>query len=409
MNLHPEDPRITAYVLGELDTHDAEAVEHAAAADPAIRQKIIEAQDIQRFLRERLTPPTNQLHPHQRNQIRRTASLAPHQKKTVLRRFPTWFIPATAAAVIILAAFALIKLPAAKPTALAKTSPTPLPPATEILKAPAPPNLPPAPVQASIKNPGFLSASDFPALDLPILPGQANLSSLTRPIRDAGRLPPHDAVRLEEILNSFPLRLSGTSAIARSSPGNWHPDKRDGGISAHLATLSTEMIACPWKPSATLLLISARANSQKNCNLKITFHPNAENVFRYRVLGFNPGKDKAPQETPTQLTADSYTTLAIEIESSKPAADLGSLEWSADGNAAPPISLQHKPAAEPSDDARFAALVCTYAQWLAGEQTGIIDKQILSALVRENTSATPPPDHADFINLIETSLQLQTN
>jgi hypothetical protein len=180
-------------------------------------------------------------------------------------------------------------------------------------------------------------------------------------------------------------------------------------MSAHLATLSTEMIACPWKPSATLLLISARANSQKDCNLKIAFHPNLKNVFRYRLLGFNPGKDDAPSELPTQLTAGSYTTLAVEIEASMPGGELGSLEWSADGTSSPPLSLLHKPDAEPSDDARFATLVCTYAQWLAGEQAGIIDKEILSALVRENTSATIPPDHADFIKLIATSLNLQTD
>ena len=408
MNLHPEDPRIIAYVLGELEVAEAAAVERAAASDPAIQQKIQEAQEIQHLLKNGLTPPARQLLPHQRDIIRRTAALAQPAERSLLRNFHPWIIPTATAAVIALGAFLLIRAPLTGPIQASQKAPTVLPTTAEILQAPAP-IPPPAPLQVTTANPGFLSAADFPTLELPILPGKSNLTPLTQSIQVAGQLPSHAAVRLEEILNSFPLRLSGTSAIARSSINNWHPDKRNDGMSTHLATLSTEMIACPWKPSATLLLISARANSQKDCNLKIAFHPNLKNVFRYRLLGFNPGKDNAPSESPTQLTAGSYTTLAIEIEPSMPGGELGSLEWSADGTSSPPLSLLHKADAEPSDDARFATLICTYAQWLAGEQAGIIDLEILSALVRENTSATIPPDHADFIKLIATSLNLQTN
>ena len=62
---------------------------------------------------------------------------------------------------------------------------------------------------------------------------------------------------------------------------------------------------------------------------------------------------------------------------------------------------------DPSDDARFATVVCTFSQWLAGEQTGSIDPVILAALARETASATLPADRADFLKLIEQALQLQ--
>ncbi len=408
MHLHSEDPRITAYVLGELDADEAASVKLAAETTPTIQQQILETQDIQRGLKERLTAPKSQLLPHQRDNIRRAACSSQPADKKALRRFHPWMIPTAAAAIIALAAFFLIRTPLTKPAQISQTTPA-TPQATPVILQAPTPIPPPAPLQVTTAHPGFLSAADFPALDLPILPGKPNLEPLTQSIRDAGQLPPHNTIRLEEILNSFPLRLSGTSAIARSSNNNWHPDKRDDEMSTHLATLSTEMIACPWKPSATLLLISARANSQKDCHLKIAFHPNLKNVLRYRLLGFNPGRDDAPSEIPTLLTAGSYTTLAIEIEPSMPGGELGALVWSADGTTSPPVSLLHKADTEPSDDARFATLICSYAQWLAGEQAGIIDQEILSALVRENTSATLPPNHADFIRLIETSLNLQTN
>ena len=177
-------------------------------------------------------------------------------------------------------------------------------------------------------------------------------------------------------------------------------------MSAHVATVSTEMIACPWKPSATLLLISVRANGQKDCDVKIAFRPDPDNVSRYRLLGF-PSKNGTPAGSyPAKLPAGSYTTLAVEIEPSKPGGNLGSLEWSADDKSAPSISLQHKTDAEPSDDARFATLVCTYSQWLARELPGIIDTEIVSALVRETSSATLPADRADFLKLVESSLRL---
>jgi hypothetical protein len=407
MTPYPEDSQITAYALGELDAIEAAEIERAAVTDPVIRQKITEARDIQAFLKRRLSPPLKQLHPSQRDDVRRNARLPTNKRVSVSRGLPRWILPsAAAAAVLFLALFMMVRQSELKPASVVKGAQTPVPPLSEVIEEPAPPP-PPAPTQAAIANPGFLSAVDFPALDLPTLPGKKNLSSLAQPVGDADQLTPRDAVRIEEILNSFPLRLNGITAIARSSVSNWHPDKRDDGINSHLATLSTEMISCPWKPSATLLLVSARINDHKDCGLRITFHPNVENVLRYRLLGFNPEKDKTTTDLPTQLPAGAYTTLAVEIESSKPASELGSLLWSIDGVASPPISLIHKADAEPSDDARFATLACAYAMWLAGEYAGIIDKEILSALVRENTSVTDPENEAELIRMIEESLLIQ--
>ena len=136
------------------------------------------------------------------------------------------------------------------------------------------------------------------------------------------------------------------------------------------------------------------------------YHANPNGVARYRILGFTPADGPSAASMPTRLAADATTILALEIESSKPGGDLGSLEWSTDDQAAPSISLIHKNDADPSDDARFAALVCTYAQWLAGEQSEIITPAMVSALTRETASPTLPADRAKFLELIESSLRL---
>jgi hypothetical protein len=405
MHLHPEDPRITAYVLGELAPEDAAAVECAATTHPAIQEKIQEAREIQRFLKERLTTPTAQLLPRQRENIRRAARMGGSAGRPFAwKSLQPWIIPAAAAAVLAVATFIMIRMPADEPKQAAAAAPSTQPPAQPV-EAPAPkPATPPAlPAIAA----GFtLPAAAASLLEIPILPGKPNLTAITKSIVEDHKLPPHDTVRLDEILNSFPLRLQGTAAIARGGSTPWHPDNRDSGMSAHVATVSTETIACPWKPSATLLLISVRSGGQKDCDVKISFRPDPDNVARFRLLGFPPKNGTPVGNPPTRLPAGAYTTLAIEIESTHPGDGLGTLEWSADDKPAPSISLQHKSDAEPSDDARFATLVSTWSQWLAGEQTAGIDREVLSALARENTSAALPAERAEFIKLIEKSLQL---
>lgn len=404
MTFPPDDPTLTAYALGELSAADAVAVERAAAENPALQATIQDTREFQQFLTARLTSPADKLLPQQRENIRRSARAAERSGKIVLFR-KLWLIPAAAAAALALAAFIVIRTPRGEPAPVAVTLPVPV--SIAPIEAPAISPPPPAPVLPPAVQSGSMAAADFPTLQLPILTGKSELASISKSIRSDQQLPPRSAVQVEEILNAFPLRLNGVAAISRSAANNWHPDNRDSGMSAHVATLSTEMIACPWKPSATLLFISLRGNPRSACDVRMIYHANPNGVARYRILGFTSTAGPSAASLPTRLAADATTTLAIEIESSKPGGDLGTLEWSTDDQPAPAIPLIHKNDAEPSDDARFAALVCTYAQWLAGEQTEMINPEMVSALARETTSATLSADRAEFLKLIESSLHLR--
>ena len=399
MKLHPEDPRLTAQVLGELSVEDAAAVELAAAADPALEAELAETRAIQQFLTDLPAPPSGQLLPDQRAAILTTARKADRAAR--IARFQRWLIPTAAAAVLALATVLLLRMPGEKPQPIVRETPAVPPPAAPAVT----PAIAPPPATAAIVRQGPLATSDFPVLDLPVHPASGNLETVSNSIRGEGKLPPRDAVRTEEFLNAFPLRLTGTTAIARSSGNAWHPDNRGSGASAHAATLATETIACPWKPSATLLLISLRGNPRQACEVKLAYHADPANVLHYRILGFAPAASTGGV-LPTTLAANTTTTLAIEIECSSPRGGLGTLVWATDGEKAPAISLIHRRDAEPSDDARFGALVCTYAQWLAGEQAGAIDADIVSGLAREIASAVLPAERADFLNLIDRTLHL---
>jgi negative regulator of sigma E activity len=446
MKLHPEDPRLTAYLLGELPADEASAVERAVAADPAMGLALRELENTQRLLTNTLSPGSARLLPLQREHILRAARHADESGKiTTLasRRRPlqSLLIPLAAAAMIALAIVVLVQLPAGNNHSAATPRPADadlsgkLPLEVALLPAPGPADasgsgasearptassdlaksaaarstalqengdlflrkvaerLSESPAPAATDFPklrprGSVAAAGNPSLALPVHTGRASLGWISRSIRQDKKRPPANAVRLEEILNDFALRPAGAAAISQG------------------VTLSTEAVSCPWKPSATLLLVSFRGAGDTAREVAATFLANTANVRQYRLLGFAPVAGLAPGPLPSRLPAKSVTTLAVEIEPSTATGDLGTIQWSVNGQPAAPVALARHGGTEPSDDARFATLVCTYAQWLTGEPSGLIDADLLAALARETASEALPADRIDFLNLIDQSLNL---
>jgi hypothetical protein len=455
MKLHPDDPRLTAYLLGELSAHETAAVEHAAAVDPAIRLALRDLTSVQRLLSNTLASTTNTLLPHQREMVRRKAREADQAGKVVTlasqrRSWKSWLVPLSAAALITLAVFVLIHSPAPDGDKLAN-HPTPgpnkdwgrIPLEIALLPAPGPADasrnaggtgsdpdpapgtatdsalagqaaardtalaqtgdeflhrvaerLQQSPPPAAAALPALTRRSSVPAsatptLALPIHAGRASLGWITQAVRNEHKLPSPNAVRLEELLNAFTLRPAGSAAIAQ-------------GVS-----IATESLPCPWKPSASLLLISIRGAADSAREVTATFHADPAAVALYRLLGFAPISGLSPGPLPSRLPAKAITTLALEIEPSSAATALGAIEWTVDGKPAAAVPINLHLDAEPSDDARFASLVCTYAQWLVHDQPALIDAELLAALARETASATLPTDRADLLTLIAQSLALK--
>ncbi len=474
MKLHPEDPRLTSLILGELAEPEAAVVRDAIESDPALQAAVAELEKSQRFLSHSLTLTSESLHPEQRANILRaakaSASVSPASSK-ISHRFI--FTTLAAAAVIMLTLWMIQQKPVSEnlsvktptpeiptaetptaetptaetptaetptaetPTAETSTAKTPdeIPLELALLPAPGPPDdAPPDDTRVRVSSPskfsqtalarstameqkgnlflqkvaeritnspvpknedfpqlrprGELAAATQPSLPLPVQAGVSSLIWITRTIREDHKLPPLNAVRLEEILNRFSLNPTGTTAISQGT------------------SISTEPIACPWKPSAILLLVSFRGANDASREVSARFIANPTNVRHYRLLGFSTVSDLAATPLPTFLPAKSVTSLVLEIDPATAAEDLGTIEWSVNNSPAPPISLVRSAAAEPSNDARFAALVCTYAQWLINQPAGLIDKEMLNALTRENFSCTLPADRQDFLTLIEQSLAL---
>ena len=81
MKLHQEDPRLTAYALGELPPEEAAVVARAIAADPALRAAFTETEKTSHSLTETLCGEVQRLQPRQRDAIRRAAREAARQGK----------------------------------------------------------------------------------------------------------------------------------------------------------------------------------------------------------------------------------------------------------------------------------------------------------------------------------------
>lgn len=451
MKFHPEDPRLTAYLFGELAADEAAAVERAAAADPAVRLALREIERVQLLLADTLAPASSGLLPRQREIIRRSAQQADHYGKVVTlpshrRSLKPWLVPVAAAAGIVLAVTILARLPSQPAASLAIEPPAApagswdrVPMEIALLPAPAPPDpnrsadgsgmvrpvagattalgehaaaraaalesvgdeflrqvgerleSSPAPTPAELPEllpRGMVNAADAPLLELPVLAGKASLGWIKQSVREDRALPSPKAVRLEEILNAFPLRPSGLTGVF-------------SGV-----TVASEVLPCPWKPSSLLVLVSIRGAADAAREVRPVFSADPDAVRRYRLLGFSTLPGVETETLPSRLPAKATTHLVIEIEPAGVSQEFGAIEWTVNGGEAAAVPLVRLPDSEPSDDARFAALVAMFAQWLTGEQAGVIDAEIVAGLAREIDSVSLPPDRADFLALVNEAIGL---
>ncbi|MBK1880939.1 von Willebrand factor type A domain-containing protein [Luteolibacter pohnpeiensis] len=413
MTLTPEDPRLTSYLLGELSPEEAAAVEKAVAEDPKLQAALSKFDDIRELIGDSLMRNDYQLHADQQDAVRRSAVLADRTRKltpapVAVRKFPikpVLIALGTVAVVVILGAVIFggskdqpvassgspeastpdesVAAPALPKFAIGPDNPSGFSAAPVLENRPDEAEFPPL----LFRNP--IAASESPVLSLPIRSGHTSLDWVSNFIHQNSKLPPVNSVRIEEFLNAFELLPAGSAAIAK-------------GVS-----LSAEAISCPWKPSAVLLIVSLRGAPNANHEVTASFRADPTMVSHYRLLGYSPmsGEGKDLPMT-TQVPAKSMVTLALVIEPQGVAKNFGTLDWTVDHESAPAVPMVFNPSNEPSDDARFAALVCTYGQWLAGDQRGIIDTEIVAAMAREVASESISPERYSFLELIDRSLSL---
>ena len=115
MKMTPDDPRLSAWLLGELPTDEAERVGRAVEEDPELAKEVRRMRELHAILDHALADPAPGLLPEQVDEIRAAGRMdKPPRGITPLpvkRRSWTWIIPTAAAAVVCGGLFLITKLP----------------------------------------------------------------------------------------------------------------------------------------------------------------------------------------------------------------------------------------------------------------------------------------------------------
>lgn len=438
MNLTPDDPRLSAYLLGELSAEDAAEVAREIEQSPELRESVFQLEEAQRWLVAGAKLDTQSLHPEQRQRVLRR-----NRQITWFHRFRKQAVPVGigAAALIALTTYWAFRSGRSSEPAVAMKSPTQLAvPAVTTLPYPGPKGFPsdekliaradqaepqvasraaaplslekasaagetpkaadaeitavaepeePLPSFPQLVPLPFTTPQSDPSMALPLSAGNASLQWIEECVRKRRVLPPADAVRVEELIHAFGIRAQGETAILE-------------GVS-----LSVETLRSPWKPSGVLAVISWRGAAKGARNVSGSFHPDRTTVSRYRLLGFSklgaaePRSDRAAEI----LAEGEVTTLVLEIEPSA-SGNLGVLRWQMNGRSAPELVLPMPDENEPSEDAKFAALVSAFALWLGPQAAEGVDAAMVAALARENAVQGLAADRFDFLILIDQALGL---
>ena len=408
MKLTPDDPKLSAYVLGELPPEEHQAVERAAASNPAIKLSIQELEKTCHWLSDTLNEAASQqLHPTQREAVRRASrdkltSLDSARASHPSRRLRRAILPAAAAAVVIGSAVTLVswlgpqgdRQPGTETAATTPTWPALPGPQNGTADTPTrssnPEQSDPHPVATAgqaqtnkrspdpsaakkLPDPSHLpptqNQSDFAAtssIRLPLVVGNQSYDWTRRWIRERNQRPPKHAVRVEELINAASLETTPWT---------------DG------LELGVAMADCPWNAESILIGIQLRADREEDqTDLILESQANTPR----RVLGsFDNRRNTA---LPTTLPAGRANLIILEYRS-KPE-DLGKLVLHR-GTHATSIDLRQRAQTDRPEMAHAVALAA-FGRWLRDE----IDDAALERAVTRAESQVTDSVRRDSLQLI---------
>ena len=390
MKLEPDDPRLCAWVLGELPAREAEEVARAVSADPALQTAAAELRGVGEFLAGALA--ASALRPDQREAVRR-AGRAP---VTNVIEFPVskkkhraWPAIAAAAAVVAAGIFIASRYETGGPAPVVHQASPVTGADADLAPLPGPRILPaktgekPAghPLSRSIRDGSVLPAdlasqplpevSKLPAtsplqplqqaaeIELPVLVGRSSYDWVRGWIREKNELPPKDAVRIEELANAFPL-----------------PAAEETREFAGLRVACVSM-ASLWSGPGRLVGVQIANESKDSREVNWSFSPGPSS----REGGVRVLASTGPEGKGGSILPPGQRTLVL-IELASATGEAGDLVVASGGRS------KRFPAVESKDSSlKQAALVAAFGMWLRGE--GIDDSRLGQILVAAGEESNP--------------------
>ncbi|MDQ6859996.1 MAG: von Willebrand factor type A domain-containing protein [Verrucomicrobiota bacterium] len=269
MNLHPDDPKLTAYALGELLGDEAAAVEEAIAQSAEAQAWVSEVGALAGTMRAEFGADLFE---------RKPLNIMPLPAARSFWSVDRWGSIAAAAVVAIAAIPAAVVLVGSSPerSSIARTRLAGEPAdvqmefETDSLDA----DIAPA---GTLTGQGdrFVSAADNPIATFPLRVGKASYGDVQRAIA-SGSLPARAAVRIEELINYF--------TYDDPSPQADRP-----------FAISAEVAGCPWRPEHRLMRVALKAQGTsssgrgtllaQDVTAQVEFSPSRVNS--YRLIGYD--------------------------------------------------------------------------------------------------------------------------
>ena len=458
--IHPDDPRLTAYALGELPRLQAREIERAALLEAGVQESLDELAETRDVLSEAYQAVPLQLGLDRRNLVHQ-AGLGPDSAHLVSidrrRRVVRAIGVITAAAALITLAFVALQhtpvshgddILAKKPLTKEEKmrirvllegvgAPTGL--AAQQISLPEVPgegeNSRPADaeyqavVQLIRNNPDhffkgigrervmaalpeilrlpgmrenpFVSPLDVERTKIPVTSGTTGFKLVECFVRDKGELPPRATVRIEELINHVPYRDEG--------------DARLDNI-----MLGAELMKCPWDERKVLLsvLVQNRTDRLLPPDAALTLAVNPEAVHSYRLIGYASGGDDPENALRRGLDPDKSNMVLYELIPSDPEVlykheILCRLNLELGGHF---DRLLEVPVVSPPRDwnnaslnVRTAAVIAGYGMILReSDYRGELDAGLLRQLAQDvlEDSELTEPRHQDALQLVTQSLAL---
>lgn len=329
--IHPEDPRITAHALGELSRTERAEIERAALLNPAVQEALDEASRLAGLLGNALGDRRFDLGDARREAIRRAGRHPGVHELPSARPLHRWGRPlaviSAAAALVVGGLLVLQEIPVRMIDGgnmeIVETEEEAM---MQILLAPVelsrvvrgPQAVPAAPVRPAegedaaditkdpefvamtrllhedpdayfrnvreaatlaamrdlarlpeLKDNDFVSTRDTARTRVPIVSGGASHALVERFVRGEERLPPLNAVRIEELVNHVVYRDDGDAQVR--------------GV-----RLGAELVRCPWDKGRLLLGVLLRNDSNEllplSSMLQLEVKPDV--IRSYRLVGY---------------------------------------------------------------------------------------------------------------------------
>lgn len=302
MKMNLDDPKLTAYALGELDEPERSAVARAIADSLEAQRVVLETQQVARALRSQYTLELK------RESVAPRSFIAVADDSFWSKAGPL-ALAAVLALLALVGAIALGINRSGRALALAGSSSSE-PARFSVVEGEENPAVNQNPSQDIGTAPypyvgehPFVSVLSNPRSSFPILVKSASYSEVERSI-NAGTVPPKETVRIEQMINYFSYDYQGPAADEPFS-------------------VRVDVATCPWAPSHRLARIGLKgrevSNDAQRGNLiatdaKIDVEFNPARVRSYRLIGYDRRslrRENSNEEPGTGAISAGYTVTAL--------------------------------------------------------------------------------------------------